>query len=161
MRWPSSRRSSADAAASSCSPIAPAARWSELTADEVNAYIAAARRRARSPPKTFAPGTRPCWRLSALAARARQTGAKATRARRDREVAAAIKTVAAYLGNTPAVCRASYVDPRVIDRYHAGATIAPALGRLVDGRNGDAPDLSRPRVRRRVETAVLDLLDDC
>ena len=97
---------------------------------------------------------------AALAARARQTGAKATRGRREREVAAAIKTVAAYLGNTPAVCRASYVDPRVIDRYHAGATIAPALGRLMDGRNGDGPELSSPRVRRRVETAVLDLLDD-
>ena len=83
-----------------------------------------------------------------------------TRARRDREVAAAIKTVAAYLGNTPAVCRASYVDPRVIDRYHAGVTIAPALGRLMSGRNGDGPELASPRVRRRVETAVLDLLDD-
>jgi DNA topoisomerase IB len=30
-------------------------------------------------------------------------------------VSAAIRTVASYLGNTPAVCRASYVDPRVIE----------------------------------------------
>jgi hypothetical protein len=28
-----------------------------------------------------------------------------------------------YLGNTPAVCRASYIDPRVFDRYLSGWTI--------------------------------------
>jgi DNA topoisomerase IB len=66
----------------------------------------------------------------------------------------AIKTVAAYLGNTPAVCRASYVDPRVIDRYHAGVTIAPTLERL------DGPNLADRRVRARIETAVLELLED-
>ena len=27
----------------------------------------------------------------------------------------AVKEVSHYLGNTPAVCRASYIDPRVID----------------------------------------------
>src|SRR5207253_8715264 len=42
----------------------------------------------------------------------------------ERAVRRAMKTVSDYLGNTPAVCRASYVDPRVIDRYHAGVTIA-------------------------------------
>jgi DNA topoisomerase-1 len=41
------------------------------------------------------------------------------RAAREREVKQAIKTVATYLGNRPAVCRASYVDPRVIDRFQA------------------------------------------
>ena len=134
--------------------------WADCSAEEVNTYIA---EHADGPftAKDFRTWHATVLAAAALAARARQTGAKATRARRDREVAAAIKTVAAYLGNTPAVCRASYVDPRVIDRYHAGATIAPALGRLMDGRNGDGPELSSPRVRRRVETAVLDLLDDC
>jgi DNA topoisomerase-1 len=71
-------------------------------------------------------------------------------------VSRAIKTVAAYLGNTTAVCRASYVDPRVIDRFHAGVTIAPALGELPAA----GPDLANARVRRRVETAVLELLAD-
>jgi DNA topoisomerase-1 len=47
---------------------------------------------------------------------------------REREVNLAVKTVAAYLGNTPAVCRASYVDPKVIDRFHAGVTIASRSG---------------------------------
>jgi len=133
--------------------------WADCSAEEVNTYIA---EQADGPftAKDFRTWHATVLAAAALAARARQTGAKATRGRREREVAAAIKTVAAYLGNTPAVCRASYVDPRVIDRYHAGATIAPALGRLMDGRNGDGPELSSPRVRRRVETAVLDLLDD-
>jgi DNA topoisomerase IB len=83
------------------------------------------------------------------------TGADGARGRaaREREVKQAIETVAAYLGNTPAVCRASYVDPRVIDRFHAGVTITPAI------REGGL-DLGRPRVRARVERAVLELLED-
>jgi DNA topoisomerase IB len=75
------------------------------------------------------------------------------RAAREREVKQAVKTVAAYLGNTPAVCRASYVDPRVIDRFHAGVTISSAIGE-------GGPDLSKARVRARVERAVLELLED-
>jgi len=134
--------------------------WADCSAEEVNTYIAD---HAGGPftAKDFRTWHGTVLAATALAARTRLTGAKATRTRRDREVAAAIKRVAADLGNTPAVCRASYVDPRVIDRYHAGATIAPALGRLMVGRNGDGPELSRPRVRRRVEMAVLNLLDDC
>ena len=91
--------------------------------------------------------------------RALHDGRGASRPRRDRKVAAAIKTVAAYLGNTPAVWRASYVDPRVIDRYHAGTAIAATVERVAR-RGDDAPDLSMPRVRRRVEEAVLDLLHE-
>jgi DNA topoisomerase-1 len=133
--------------------------WADCSAEEVNTYIA---EHAGGPftAKDFRTWHATVLAAVALAARARH-GAKATRTRRDREVAAAIKRVADSLGNTPAVCRASYVDPRVIDRYHAGATIASALGRLMDGRNGDGPELSSPRMRRRVEMAVLDLLDDC
>jgi DNA topoisomerase IB len=78
------------------------------------------------------------------------------RAARERAVSAAIKSVAAYLGNTPAVCRASYVDPRVVDRYLAGTTIAPAIAKLPAG----DPDLADARIRARVETAVLELLED-
>jgi DNA topoisomerase IB len=72
---------------------------------------------------------------------------------RKRAIRDAIESVAAYLGNTPAVCRASYIDPRVIDRYQSGWTIAPALEEL-----GGKPDLANARVRTRVESAVLDLI---
>ena len=36
---------------------------------------------------------------------------------RQRAVARVCRMAAEMLGNTPAVCRASYIDPRVIDRY--------------------------------------------
>ena len=68
---------------------------------------------------------------------------------RKRVVSTVVKEVAEALGNTPAVCRASYVDPRVIDRFLNGETIALPRG----------PDLSDDRVRASVESAVLDLLD--
>ncbi|MDT5340781.1 MAG: topoisomerase [Mycobacterium sp.] len=43
--------------------------------------------------------------------------------------AAVMKEVAEELGNTPAVARASYVDPRVVTGYEAGLTIAAAAKR--------------------------------
>jgi len=89
------------------------------------------------------------------AAHERAVREPASQAARERAVRAAIKTVAAYLGNTPAVCRASYVDPRVIDRFHAGTTIAAAL----DGRRG-GPNLANSATRTRIEAAVVELLDD-
>ncbi len=94
------------------------------------------------------------WNATVLAAVA-LAGADGARgqAAREREIKRAVGTVAAYLGNTPAVCRASYVDPRVIDRFEAGVTIAHAID---DG----GPDLSQARVRTRVEGAVLELLRD-
>jgi DNA topoisomerase IB len=34
-----------------------------------------------------------------------------------------MREVSAELGNTPAVVRSSYVDPRVVELFHAGTTI--------------------------------------
>jgi DNA topoisomerase IB len=76
-----------------------------------------------------------------------------TKTARKRVVNEAVKSVAAYLGNTPAVCRASYIDPRVIDRFRAGHTIAELADRPLA-----TIDLAQPRSRERVEAAVLDLL---
>jgi DNA topoisomerase I len=125
--------------------------WRELGAEEVNAYI-------KDLAGDFTAKDFRTWNATVLAAVALAAAqpSRDTRAARERMVAGAIKTVADYLGNTPAVCRASYVDPRVIDRFIAGITIAPALA----GTPGDGPDLARPRVRRGVEEAVLDLLGD-
>jgi len=44
---------------------------------------------------------------------------------RTRAIAGAMRDVAAELGNTPAVARRSYVDPRVIRAYRLGRTIDP------------------------------------
>jgi DNA topoisomerase I len=38
-------------------------------------------------------------------------------------VLAAVDGVAEALGNTPAVCRRFYIDPRVIERFREGETI--------------------------------------
>lgn len=46
------------------------------------------------------------------------------RAERKRKVVAAIKDTATVLGNTPAVCRRSYVYPSVLDSFERGRTIA-------------------------------------
>jgi DNA topoisomerase IB len=72
---------------------------------------------------------------------------------RQRAISRASQEVAHYLGNTPAVCRRSYIDPRVVDRYRAGITIADALGLAADDSAGCA-------IHGAVEEAVLDLLDD-
>ncbi len=123
--------------------------WRELHAEEVNAYI------KDSIGEEYSAKDFRTWNATVLAAvaLAAREPAKGTRGS-ERAVSAAIKTVAAYLGNTPAVARASYVDPRVVDRFRDGTTIASSLPAW---RNG-GPDLGRPRVRRRVERAVLELL---
>jgi DNA topoisomerase IB len=72
---------------------------------------------------------------------------------RKRAIARVVREVAEYLGNTPAVARASYIGPRVIELCEDGRTIASALGEL--GRDSDFGDLA---TRGRAEQAVLNLL---
>jgi DNA topoisomerase-1 len=52
------------------------------------------------------------------------------------------------LGNTPAVCRASYIDPRVLDRYRDGVTIKPPTST-----NGKLT----AKARRQIEKEVIAL----
>jgi DNA topoisomerase I len=67
---------------------------------------------------------------------------------RRRALRQAAEAVAEQLGNTPAVARKSYMDPRVVDRFDAGETITTTT------------DPGSPRSRRRAEGAVLRLLTD-
>ncbi len=39
-----------------------------------------------------------------------------------------MRVAADVLGNTPAIARGSYVDPRILDRYRQGETIETASG---------------------------------
>jgi DNA topoisomerase-1 len=75
---------------------------------------------------------------------------KRSAAARKRAVRKAMNEVAGYLGNTPAVAKASYVDPRVVDLFLDGVTIAPALDSGAD----------EPAARRVAERALLELLDE-
>jgi DNA topoisomerase-1 len=59
----------------------------------------------------------------ALAEHAQRRGFPETATDKQRSVAAAMRRVAAELGNTPAVCRASYVSPAVVEQYLDGRTI--------------------------------------
>ena len=77
--------------------------------------------------------------------RARGGGARACRARRRRPrrrasgaINRAVKEVAGYLGNTPAVCRASYIDPRVFDAFDAGLHDPPGARAGRAGRSSRA-----------------------
>ena len=72
---------------------------------------------------------------------------------RKRAIVRAVQEVSHYLGNTPAVCRKSYVDPRIIDRFDSGDTVAWVLGKL-------AGDVDAPEVQPMLERAVVELLSD-
>jgi DNA topoisomerase IB len=79
------------------------------------------------------------WHGTVLAAEAfaiaREPNSKTARRR---EEAAVMRAVSDQLGNTPAVARRSYVDPRVVSAYEQGLTIAPALQRAKRQRTPEA-----------------------
>ncbi|WKG05159.1 DNA topoisomerase IB [Mycolicibacterium sp. HK-90] len=50
---------------------------------------------------------------------------------------AVMREVAEALGNTPAVARSAYVDPRVVEAYRGGLTIAAGVRRAARVRNSD------------------------
>jgi DNA topoisomerase IB len=91
------------------------------------------------------------WGATVLAAVALGVSSEVRSERaRDRAVVRAVKEVAHYLGNTPAVARRSYIDPRVVDFYHQGTTIDPMLAFEHQGGTG---------MRDAIEAAVIDLLE--
>jgi DNA topoisomerase IB len=124
-------------------------RWADVRSDDINAYVKDATSHDFSA-KDFR-----TWNATVLAAVALAAGDGKPRSKTayKRAAAEAVRTVAAYLGNTPAVARASYIDPRVFDRFRSGWTIAETLRDLGE------PDLGDPRKRARIEAAVLELLE--
>jgi DNA topoisomerase-1 len=126
-----------------------ASRWCPVTSADINAHI-----RALTGGDFSAKDFR-TWNATVLAAVALAVSASvSTPAGRKRAVARAMKETAHYLGNTPAVCRASYVDPRVVDRFLDGETIAAALDRL-----GEGACFGHLATQGAMEAAVIDLID--
>ncbi|MCA1691385.1 MAG: DNA topoisomerase IB, partial [Actinobacteria bacterium] len=129
--------------------------WVDVKSADINAYI------KECTGGDFSAKDFRTWNATVLASvgLAVSTGATSPTARK-RATARAIKEVAHYLGNTPAVCRSSYVDPRVIDRYREGRTIRDALETL----GMEAPDVTGPGTslltQGILESAVLELLED-
>ena len=93
------------------------------------------------------------WRATVVAAMEfARLDPPTTKAARTRAERAVMEAVAEELGNTPAVARRSYVDPRVVETFGRGQTIARAMSRI------GTDDLTDPDVRLRVERAVIRLL---
>ena len=126
-------------------------RWIDVRSDDINEYV----KEASGNPSFSAKDFR-TWNATVLASIAIATTGPdaASKSARKRAITGAARHVAVYLGNTPAVARASYIDPRVFDRYLSGWTIGGALDHV-----GGAADLGLPLVRARLEAAVLDLLE--
>ncbi len=129
--------------------------WRDVKSGDVNEYI------KEITGGDFSAKTFRTWSATVLAAVALASNGREARTKtaRKRAISAAVKEVSRYLGNTPAVCRASYVDPRVIDRYESGLTIAERLAEIADPDEDEGP-VSDLDVDRRVEKAVLDLIAD-
>jgi DNA topoisomerase-1 len=73
------------------------------------------------------------WGASALCMRALgELGTPGSAAQANRSIAEAIRDVADTLGNTPTVCRASYVHPALLESYAAGE-LPPAAKRRLRG----------------------------
>jgi DNA topoisomerase I len=123
--------------------------WVDVRSDHINEYIKAVAG------EDFSAKDFRTWHGTVLAAvgLAVSGGAAGSKTALERAISRTVKEVAYYLGNTPAVCRASYIDPRVFDRYRDGITIGGALDQL-----GDV-DLGEPATRGAIEEAVLDLLE--
>jgi DNA topoisomerase IB len=125
-------------------------RWKELRPFEVNDYLR--EHAGQCTAKDFR-----TWNGTVLAALGIAVKAEDGRSdrERDRAIVDTVKEVAYFLGNTPAVARASYIDPRVWERYDEGWTIAPRVHEL-----GGPEAFIDPEGRVALEDAVRDLLRD-
>jgi DNA topoisomerase I len=123
-------------------------RWRDIKSADINEYV------KRVTGGDFSAKDFRTWNATVLAAVALAVSGQASQSKtgRKRAMTRAVKEVARYLGNTPAVCRASYIDPRVFDRFQGGLTIGGVLPMLVDVEADNAS------LQGAVEEAVIDLI---
>jgi DNA topoisomerase IB len=119
-------------------------RWRDVRSGDVNEYI------QEQADGSFSAKDFRTWHGTVLAAveLAREPAPRSP-AGTKRAINAAVKRVAELLGNTPAVARSSYIDPRVLDRFRDGVTIDGV--RSGNGQIGE-------RTRARLEREVLELV---
>ncbi|MBX9245928.1 DNA topoisomerase IB [Actinotalea ferrariae] len=110
--------------------------WKDVATADIQAYVK----------ERLGPDARPkdfrTWHATVLAAAGLADAGDPPRAERARRrvVSQVVREVSEELGNTPAVCRASYIDPRLFDLWERGRTIG------------------RRRTRAAAERALIDLL---
>ncbi|HEY0715989.1 MAG TPA: DNA topoisomerase IB [Streptosporangiaceae bacterium] len=124
-------------------------RWHDVSAADINDYL---RELADG---DFSVKDFRTWHATVLAAvgLAVSEGADTSESARKRAVTRVVQEVASYLGNTPAVARASYIDPRIISLYERGITIEHSLTELGEGQEFGDVATNGPG-----EEAVLELL---
>lgn len=103
--------------------------WHSLSAAEINAHV-----KECTGSDFSAKDFRTLRGTIAAAVSLAKTGPQASGRHRTSAIVEAMKDAAAVLGNTPAIAKKSYVDPRVVDHYLAGETIDPA--RLASAESG-------------------------
>jgi DNA topoisomerase-1 len=123
--------------------------WHDISSADINAYLKEVIGEDVSA-KDFR-----TWHATVLMAvgLAVSTSAPTSPSARKRAVSRVVTEVSHYLGNTPAVCRSSYIDPRIIDLYDDGVTITQSLARL-----GADADFGQPATHGAIEAAVLRIL---
>ncbi|MEV6962084.1 DNA topoisomerase IB [Streptomyces sp. NPDC051207] len=123
--------------------------WREVSSADVNAYL-----KETAGLDVTAKDFR-TWHATVMAAIALAVSQPVARSEsaRKRAIARTCREVAGYLGNTPAVCRASYINPRVIELYEEGITVDAVLPHL-----GDEGAFGIPATQGPAEQAVLHLL---
>lgn len=94
--------------------------WHPLSAEDINDYV-----RERTGGDFTAKDFRTLHGTVAAARALAKAGPQPTPTARKRVITAAVREVAELLGNTPAVARSSYIDPRLIDHFDDGRTIDP------------------------------------
>jgi DNA topoisomerase I len=120
--------------------------WRDVRSDEVNEYL------QEKAGEEFSAKDFRTWHGTVLAAvELAREDPPSTKGGGESAIRAAVKRVAERLGNTPAVCRSSYIDPRVLDRFRDGKTI-------------ELPSLAReatvtPRQQAKIERRVLELIE--
>ncbi len=143
--------------------------WRHLSGADINAYLK----------EVIAPGISAkdfrTWHGTVLAAVAlaqlfleRAPDRKWSRTASTRAVRQAVKAVSQRLGNTPAVCRASYIDPRVVEAFEHDRTVSVAVTRAMKKLADLLPEvvdeesagemLTLVAAAPTVERAVLELL---
>jgi DNA topoisomerase-1 len=126
-------------------------KWVDVKSGDINSYI------REITGEEFTAKDFRTWNATVLAtvALAVSGGVVRSKTARKRAMARAVQEVSHYLGNTPAVCRKSYIDPKVFDRYRAGVTIAGAMESI-----GEVEEYGELSFQGAIEEAVLDLLTD-
>ena len=125
--------------------------WRDLNSEHVNGYIKDVVGDGFSA-KDFRTWNATVLCATFLAVHADEAAAGKAASRRIANLA--VRETAAYLNNTPAVCRSSYIDSRVFDCFDSGQTIRRSIGRIETGTEpGEFAE------REKVERAVIRLLD--